>query len=267
VSGASVIVAVSFDGRRSMAALVDGSFEVLDTVAAIDGASDLATHAGMVERKLRDARGRGLTVRGLAFALPEGRRWLDLRAAIAGRTNLPANNERVATAALRGERLRGAAENAGSAVLLDTDGLKLGLLLDRRPYVGVNGKAGDIAHLGIDRTGGVRCACGRTGCLTALLEAGAAAPPPPLPPQFPPAPSRALGWMTIAAISVVNTLNPAVLILQGSVIKEAAIFAWFAAAVRRGCLGPTRAGLVDISQARDDSALVGVAAGFAARRP
>jgi len=140
-------------------------------------------------------------------------------------------------------------------------------LLDGRSYAGANGKAGDIAHLGIDRTGGVRCACGRTGCLTALLEAGAAAPPPPLPQAFPSAPSRPLGWMAIAAISVVNTLNPALLILKGSVVKEAATFAWLAAAVRRGCLGPTRAGLVDISQARDDSALVGAAAGFAARRP
>jgi len=262
-----VIIAVSCDGRRSTAALVDGRFEVLDAIAGIDGASDLAAHRALVERKLRDARSRGLMTRGLAFSLPEGGRWLDLKATVAEWTNLPATSEGVATAVLRGERLRGAAGDVGGAVLLDTDGLKLGLLLDGRSYAGANGKAGDIAHLGIDRTGGVQCACGRTGCLTALLEAGADAPPPPLPPQFPPAPSRALGWMTIAAISVVNTLNPAVLILQGSMIKEAAAFAWFAAAVRRGCLGPTRAGLVDISRARDDSALVGAAAGFAARRP
>ncbi len=218
----------------------------------------------MIERKLKDANDRGLTTLGLAFALPDGPPWLEFQNAVAARSNLPSTSEWVAKATLRGEYLDGAAKYASNAVLLDIDGLKLGLLLDGRPYAGANGKAGDIAHLGIDRTGIVRCPCGRTGCLMALLEAGADAPLPPLSKAFSLGPSRALGWVAIATIAVVNTLNPAVVILRGSAIEDTSGFARLAASVRHGCLAPTRAGLVDIVRARDDSTLLGAAAGFAA---
>ena len=265
MTAATVVLALMSDERRSAAALVGADHGVHDGVEAIRCASDPASLVGLVDRRLRAARERDLTVSGLAFAVSEGQRWLDLQTAIAGRVNLPTIHERVATAALRGERLRGAAKDVSSAVLLDADGLKLGLLLNGRLYSGATGRAGDIAHLGIDRTGGVRCACGRNGCLTALLECGADAPRPPLSGGFEPVPTRPLGWMAIAAVAVVNTLNPALLILRGAAVQDASMFAWLAAAIRRGCLGPTRAGLLDIARARDDSALVGAAAGFAAQ--
>ncbi len=264
MTSASVILAVATDRRRSSAALVREGVEVVGEVATMPCTSDLAALADLIERKLKDAHDRGLTPLGLAFALPDGPPWLEFQTVVAARANLPSTSEWVARATLRGEHLDGAAKHASSAVLLDTDGLKLGLLLDGRPYAGANGKAGDIAHLGIDRTGTVRCTCGRTGCLTALLKAGADAPPPPPSKAFSPGPSRPLGWVAIATIAVVNALNPALVILRGSVIEDSSGFDWLAASVRRGCLGPTRAGLVDIVRARDDSTLVGAAAGFAA---
>jgi len=261
---ASVILAVTTDQRRSSAALVGEGAEFVGEVTAVPCTSDLAALADLIERKLKDAHDRSLTTLGLAFALPDGPPWLQFQRVVAARSNLPSTSEWVARAALRGEHLDGAAKHAGSAVLLDIDGLKLGLLLDGRPYAGANGKAGDISHLGIDRTGSVRCTCGRTGCLKALLDAAADAPLPPLPKAFSPGPPPLLGWVAIAMIAVVNTLNPALVILRGSAIEDSSGFDWLAASVRRGCLGPTRAGLVDIVRARDHSTLVGAAAGFAA---
>ena len=262
MTSASVILAVTTDQRRSSVALVGQGAEVVGEVAAVPCTSDLAALADLIERKLKDAHDRGLTTLGLAFALPDGPSWLEFQKAVAARSNLPSTSEWVARAALRGEHLQGAAKHAGSAVLLDIDGLKLGLLLDGRPYAGANGKAGDISHLGIDRTGSVRCTCGRTGCLKALLAADA--PLPPRSKAFSPGPSRSLGWVAIATIAVVNTLNPALVILRGSAVADSSGFDWLAVTVRHGCLGPTRAGLVDIVRARDDSTLVGAAAGFAA---
>lgn len=261
---ATVVLAVTANERQWSAALVRANHDVLDGVDNAACASDPAPLIGLIQQKLRAARNYNFKISGLAFALPEGKRWLDLRAAVADQVDLPITHERIATAALCGECLRGATNKGESAVLIDFDELRLGLLLNGRPYAGATGNAGDIAHLGIDRTGSTRCTCGRNGCLKALLECGADAPPPPLSKEFAPAPTQPLGWMAIATIGLVNTFNPALLFMLGAPVEDPSKFAWLAAAIRGGCLSPARAGLLDVIQARDDSTLIGAAARFAA---
>jgi len=257
------VLAVTANEHQWAAALVGANHDVLDDIDKIVCESDPAPLVGLIQRKLRAARTCDFEISGLAFAFPDDKRWQDLQTAVAEQVDLPITHERVATAALRGECLRSATIECGSAVLIDFNELRLGLLLNGHAYAGATGNAGDIAHLGIDRTGVVRCTCGRNGCLKALLECGADAPLPPLSQEFTPVPTQPLGWIAVATVALVNTFNPALLFLLGAPIEDTSEFAWLAAAIRRGCLRPARGGLLDIVQAREDSALVGAAARFA----
>jgi len=262
LTGVPLILAIRPGERETLAAFVNAALEVEGGICARNVANGRELLL-FVEDKLRDARTGGVSVRGVAVALPDSARWRGVRGEVSG-FDLPCTVERSAAATWAGERLRDPAARVSDAVLLDADDLQLALHLNGRPYVGAHGLAGDIAHLGLDRTGGIRCACGRNGCLGALLEAGAQAPPPPAALGVGVAPSRSLGWLAVAGVALLNLLNPALLIVQGIAFDPVA-FDWFAEAVREGCLRPTRAGLLAISRARSDSALVGAAACFAAR--
>ncbi len=47
-------------------------------------------------------------------------------------------------------------------------GIGLGIVIDRAPYRGATGSAGELGHM-IVEPGGPRCGCGRAGCLEALV--------------------------------------------------------------------------------------------------
>ncbi|MGH2860955.1 MAG: ROK family protein [Solirubrobacteraceae bacterium] len=51
-------------------------------------------------------------------------------------------------------------------------GIGLGIVIDRAPYRGATGGAGELGHM-IVEPGGPRCECGRHGCLEALVGEGA----------------------------------------------------------------------------------------------
>ena len=264
----SAIIAAELHERRAACALVSApGFDKLDGLIDDPRAPDETAVAALVGGCLDEAERRGIVVRGLALATPSGRYWRDLGATIAERFRLPVVSERVAKASLRGEIVAGAAKGCGSGLLFDTDHLDIGLLLNGGVYSGAAGAAGCVAHLGVDRTGDVRCRCGKTGCLVALIGLGAEAPAPRLPSSLPPMPSHRHGWLAIAGIHLLNVLNPAIMILRGSAISDDAEFAWLRQALRCGCLGPTRVGLLDIVRATPGDALLGAAAHFALGHP
>ena len=64
-----------------------------------------------------------------------------------------------------GEFWFGAGQGVDSLVLLKLDrGVGAGVVLEQRPYRGVNGLAGEVGHITVDPYGD-RCSCGRVGCL------------------------------------------------------------------------------------------------------
>ena len=221
---------------------------------ALDVAAELMAGA----RKL------GRTVSGLALAAPSGDLSAEILGAIPSRFGLRVTRDALMPAAMRGEQIRGGARGRSSAVLFDTDRLAVGMVLNGRILRGAHGFAGNLAHTSIDPTGGIQCRCGKMGCLAAMLATGPNGPGPALPGWFPPMPSRRCGWLALAAVHLINTVNPAALIVGGEIARKDADFAWLSDAVERGGLATARAGLQLISRARPANALIGAAAHFLA---
>ncbi len=72
-----------------------------------------------------------------------------------------------------GEGLYGAARGIGDFVFVKVShGLGAGLVLDRRPYHGSRGLAGNLGHVRVREDGDV-CLCGNRGCLETLVSARA----------------------------------------------------------------------------------------------
>ena len=267
MSGRAIVV-VAEDARCRRVALVSDGLELLwSTVVTPTRSVDLDRDAeAAMLQALAEAGCRGLAVAGLAWSAPDTEKTRRVLAGFARSRGLRWAIGRMADAILEGERLFGAARNVADVLVLDGDAPAVALRLGGQPHVGAHGIAGDIVHLGLDRTGAVLCRCGRHGCLGVLLSAGIAAPEPPRPVACDAAPSRELGWLGVAGITLLNVVNPELLVVAGALIEEAGHLAWFTETVRAGCLEATRAGLRAVTASRAESALLGTAALFAADR-
>jgi predicted NBD/HSP70 family sugar kinase len=254
------MLAVAASEREVLVAGLDRDLSVVIPVAASqEPAAELPAAMDLIDEALRRADLDGADVQGVVVSFSDKSIASEFSRQAAGRASLPVLTVPFAQAAMEGERLQGAAIGRTSALLFDTDALEVSLVLNGALYRGGFGQAGRVAHLGLDRTGSLHCRCGQVGCLTALMAAGDQAPKPPLPADSRPLPSHRLGWVAVALIALLNTVNPEVLILGGSGVADSDEFAWLGDAVRSGCLAPTRAGLVEIARGCRDRALVGAA--------
>lgn len=260
-----VIIALRLDARGLDGALVWSSSRATLETTCRAGEPPTPQAAVELAAALRtEAEARGLPIRGLALAAAPGNLAAEVFGAVRTGVAVPATLHGLLPAAMRGEQIAGGAQAVVSAVLFDTDRLAAGMMLNGRIVFGAHGRAGDLAHTSVDATGGIRCTCGKVGCLVAVLSAGPEGPRPNLPSFLPAMPSRELGWLALAAIHLINTINPAALIVGGAAVQDEADFAWLAAAAERGCLEPARQGLQRICRARSDNALTGAAADFLA---
>ncbi len=115
---------------------------------------------------------------GIVHRSPNLPQWRDVRLAeeLAGRLGVPVLLENDANAAAYGEYSAGAARGATNAVMVTIGtGIGGGIILGGSVYRGSHGFAGEIGHSIIDLTGGVRCACGSTGCVEPLINAASLA--------------------------------------------------------------------------------------------
>ena len=87
------------------------------------------------------------------------------------------------------------------------------LVLGGRLYTGASGLAGEIGHVSVDPTGGPLCRCGRRGCLGALAPGAAFGGDEPTV-------ARAVEALGAGLASVLNVLNPELLVLGGGVINN-----------------------------------------------
>ncbi|MCL6547527.1 MAG: ROK family glucokinase [Alicyclobacillus sp.] len=89
------------------------------------------------------------------------------------RLGLPLAMENDANVAALGEAWVGAGRGAASVLCVTVGtGVGGGIVLGGRLYRGVNGLAGEIGHLVVDR-GGIHCNCGKFGCLETVASATA----------------------------------------------------------------------------------------------
>lgn len=97
-----------------------------------------------------------------------------LASVLGGVFNLPVAVENDANLAALGESWAGAGQQH-SCVLCVTVGTGIGggIVLNGSLFRGVNGMAGEIGHLVVQREGGGQCNCGLTGCLETLASATA----------------------------------------------------------------------------------------------
>jgi glucokinase len=98
---------------------------------------------------------------------------MPFRDVMAERLGLPVWVDNDATAALLAEHAAGAARGASTAVML-TIGTGIGgaLLVDGRIVRGARGAAGELGHMVVDLDG-PRCPCGNVGCLEAVASGSA----------------------------------------------------------------------------------------------
>jgi len=111
---------------------------------------------------------------GIVRSSPNLPQWHDVRLAeeLARRLRIPVLVENDANAAAYGEYSAGAARGATNAVMVTIGtGIGGGIVLDGSIYRGSHGFAAEIGHSVIDLSGGVRCACGSTGCVEPLVNA------------------------------------------------------------------------------------------------
>lgn len=264
MSGRAVVAAAGRISRCRVALVGDG----LDILwRAPSAATDLAGLRKNIDVVAAEASRRGLALTGLSLAVSDLTGARDVAAEQGHRLGLLWSVNRMADSLLAGERMLGTVQDAVGIVVLDGDEPAVGLQIGDRAYRGAHGRAGDITHLGLDRAGPIRCRCGLNGCLGALLEAGVTAPEPPRPASCEAAPLRALGWLAVAAITLVNIINPELLVVSGAAVEDPADLAWFTDTVRAGCLSPTRAGLRRVTGAHPDSAMLGAATCLLDRSP
>lgn len=110
------------------------------------------------------------TIAALGFPGWEGVR---LKEGLQNLLQVPVYPERDAAAAALGERLHGDGRGYGSFFYVDFGiGLGGGMIIDRQPYGGKSGYAGEIGHY-LAMPGGRPCACGSRGCLETYVSLGA----------------------------------------------------------------------------------------------
>lgn len=114
---------------------------------------------------------------GVVAAPPNLAGWHDvpLAARIADGLELVAYLERDTNVAMRAEWLHGSAQGARTAIYITVStGVGGGLIIDGRPVIGQDGVAGEIGHLVVDLDG-PRCGCGRPGHIEAIASGTALA--------------------------------------------------------------------------------------------
>ena len=107
-------------------------------------------------------------------------------------------------------------------------------------------RLGGAGHISVDRTAAWRCSCGLHGCLQAALSLAAEGiipRPTALPRGLPTAPSVASAWLALGLVHLINILNPAALILSGSVTDGEGVLDWLALTVPLAVLPACRSGL------------------------
>jgi glucokinase len=97
-----------------------------------------------------------------------------LGAALESELEWPAILENDANAAALGEMWRGAGQGYRTLICVTLGtGVGGGIILDGKLWRGVDGSAAEIGHLGVDPFGGVPCTCGSRGCLEVYASATA----------------------------------------------------------------------------------------------
>jgi glucokinase len=97
-----------------------------------------------------------------------------LAAALAGELDWPATLENDANAAAIGEMWRGAGRGYTSIICVTLGtGVGGGIILNGELWRGANGSAAEIGHMAVDPFTGVPCACGSRGCLEGYASATA----------------------------------------------------------------------------------------------
>ena len=95
---------------------------------------------------------------------------LDLGADLARSTGLDVRVDRDTNVAALGEHAFGAARGVANFVYMTVStGVGGAVMLDGRLLRGVDGVAGEIGHISVDRVG-PSCGCGRRGCLEAIAS-------------------------------------------------------------------------------------------------
>lgn len=97
-----------------------------------------------------------------------------LGAALESKLKWPAIVENDANAAAVGEMWQGAGRGYKHLVCVTLGtGVGGGIILDGEVWRGADGSAGEIGHVGVDPSAGVPCACGSRGCLEVYASATA----------------------------------------------------------------------------------------------
>jgi glucokinase len=94
--------------------------------------------------------------------------------ALQAKLRRPVVIENDANAAALGELWQGAARGCRTIVCLTLGtGVGSGIVLDGKLWRGIDGTAGEIGHTSVDPFGGVQCKCGNIGCLEVCASATA----------------------------------------------------------------------------------------------
>lgn len=97
-----------------------------------------------------------------------------LAAALESELDWPVILENDANAAAIGELWRGAGQGYRTLICVTLGtGVGGGIILDGKPWRGVDGSAAEIGHIGVDPFAGVPCMCGSRGCLEVYASATA----------------------------------------------------------------------------------------------
>jgi glucokinase len=221
---------------------------------------------------------------------------LPLRDLLAELTGLPVVVENDANAAAAAEGLFGSGAGCRDSVTLTVGtGIGGGIILNSQLHRGQAGIGAEVGHLIVNPNHGPPCACGATGCLetmasgTALGRAGrhaAAADPAGVLATLAGGPERVAGetvynaarygdptahelfrqlgyWLGVGIASLINVLDPQVVILGGGIGVSAGdlVLAPARAAAERFAFARTRRALPPIVQARlgADAGLIGAA--------
>jgi glucokinase len=200
--------------------------------------------------------------------------------------------ENDANAAALGEMWQGAARGCRTIICLTLGtGVGSGIILDGELWRGIDGTAGEVGHTSVDPFGGVQCKCGNVGCLEVCASATAivrmtrerlAAHPGSIlkavaadkqtaetvaeaadrGDEFARDIFRCAGvYLGIAAATVVNTLNPEMIVIGGGVAAAFELFAPHARdeMLRRAFPVPATRCRIVKAECGDDAGLLGAA--------
>lgn len=231
------LLATELDGRIIERLQVAGCREVGSAISRLEQAvAELLTRCG---RSMAEVRGIGVGVPGLMdkggnLVLAPNLGWRNepILQLLRERFSAPVYVDNDTKAAALAEKLFGLARDADDfLVIAGHSGIGGALFLNGALYRGASGVAGEIGHLEVV-AGGRRCGCGKRGCLEAytsenailsrLAEAGRALPDLS-------AVAEAAGdpvvrqvldetgdYLGVAVANLINTLNPALVILGGN---------------------------------------------------